>query len=135
MGIGGARPTPIDLRLLTGRTTKGKIPKESKERGAAGVRVRKEPLIPPARLTARQKKLWERYIDTAWWLTEHDTTKAYGWVTLQAQFNADPTSFNAAQFGQLRMAGSELGFDPLARARLGLDGKNTVDPDDEFFGR
>jgi phage terminase small subunit len=42
------------------------------------------------------------------------------WCNLQAELEAAPDRMLAARIGQLRALGSDLGFDPASRARLGV---------------
>lgn len=127
MAIRGARPKPVALKAVTGNPGKRDLP------GAGDYEVRREPLEAPESLTDEQRKLWSRYIDTAWWLTEHDATAAYIWVCLQAEFQQDPAGMTAARISNLRSAASEIGLGPSARARLALEGAGKQDPADGFF--
>lgn len=127
MATRGRKPKSNVVKLVTGNPGKRKLP----DRGDA--EVREGPLKPPKRLTKSQKALWTRFIDKAWWLTDHDAMKAYIWCVLQDEFQQAPGEMTAAQLGQLRMFGSELGFDPAARARMGVSAKPPDDPADKFF--
>lgn len=74
------------------------------------------------------------YIATAWWLSSHDAPKAHAWVAMHAEFERSPSKMTAARIAQLRVLGSELGFDPGARARLGgSSGKKPKKPNDKYF--
>ena len=82
------------------------------------IEYREGDLEPPKKLTKAQRVLWDRFVNTARWLTDHDTPKAYMWVCLQARYNAKPNDATAAMIGQIRALSSELGFDPGARIRI-----------------
>jgi hypothetical protein len=77
--------------------------------------------LPPMKLTGRPAELWRRFIRPAWWLTSADGPKAWLWCEMQAEAEADVRGMTAARIGQLRCLGSELGFDPTSRARIGAD--------------
>jgi hypothetical protein len=82
---------------------------------------------PPKPLQGRPLALWRRFITPAWWLSEFDAPKAWLWVHLQAEAEMDPAQMTAARIAQLRALGSELGFDPASRTRLGGDPRNPKD--------
>ncbi|MEM7002016.1 MAG: hypothetical protein AAF529_14605 [Pseudomonadota bacterium] len=88
---------------------------------------RETKLIPHAELTKGQQALWDRFIETAWWLTEHDEPTAYAWVKLQHEHDLDPLNFNAARIGQMRTLASELGFTPASRASITAGKENPAD--------
>ena len=127
MAVVGAKPKPTALKVVTGNPGKRNLPESS------GVEPRTEPIKPPEELDLRQQLLWERYIDPAWWLTEHDAPIAYVWVCLQAEFQSCPAEMTAARISNLRSAASEIGLGPSARARLALEGAGKSDPEDGFF--
>lgn len=125
MAIRGAKPKPPGLKLVTGNPGRRPIPEGEAE-------TREHPLEPPKKLTVAQKRLWDRFIDTAWWLGEHDVAKAFMWVALQAEFERSPAKMVTSRISTLRALGSELGLDPAARTRMAGDGKKE-DPADKFF--
>ena len=125
MAITGARKKPSALKLVTNH--RQPIPED------ADFPVRDVPLDPPKKLTKPQVELWDRYINTAWWLGTHDEQKAYMWVCLQSEFNRKPAEMNSARITQLRMLGTELGFDPCARARMGTEKRGKKNQADKFF--
>ncbi len=127
MAIRGAKPKPPVLKLVTGNP--GHRPLEQ----GAEIEVRESPLQPPKKLTKGQRVLWDRFIDTAWWLTDHDVPKAYMWVCLQAAHDKAPAKMISARIGQLRVLGNELGLDPSARGRMGVANGQSRDPADKFF--
>lgn len=125
MAIVGRKPKPPGLKMVQGNPGRRPLPE-------ADIDMREGALAPPAELSDRQKALWSRYIDTAWWLEDYDAPKAYIWVCLQIQFQDDPEGLSAARIANLRAVGSELGLDPSARARMSGP-KGGEDPTDEFF--
>ena len=127
MAVRGRKPKPPALKVVTGNPGKRPLPEGGE------VKIREGELTPPRKLTKAQQSLWTRYINTAWWLTEHDAPKAYMWVALEAQFERAPTKMVAAMIGQLRSLGSELGLDPAARTRMAGASAKKKDPTDEFF--
>ena len=91
----------------------------------------------PPGLRGKAAQLWDSRIAKAFWLTWADSEKAGMWCMLQAEFYASKGTMIAARIGQLRALGSELGFDPASRARIGSDAKpkETKDPTAEFLSR
>lgn len=79
-------------------------------------------LTPHVELTSRESELWGEYIKTAMWLTHFDRPKAYIWCSLMARFEEAPAMFNASSLAQLRILGSDLGFDPGSRLRASPGG-------------
>lgn len=128
MAVAGRKPKPAALKLVTGNPGKRPIPDEAPE-----IDIRESPLQPHRKLTAAQRRLWDRFINTAWWLSDHDAPKAYMWVCLQSEFDKKPSDMNANRITQLRTLGSELGLDPSIRSRLGVSGGKKKDPADKFF--
>lgn len=126
MAIRGQKPKPNALKLVTGNP--GKRPIDPAE-----VEVRESPLLPPKELTESEQRLWDRFIDSAWWLSDHDSAKAYMWVSLESEFEECPREMNSARIGQLRSLGSELGFDPSARARMPSGEPKNNDPAEKYF--
>ena len=127
MATRGRKPQATVVKLVTGNPGNRPIPEG-------------EPLPDgrpecPKSLTGRARRYWEQYIDKAFWLTFADTQKAVMWCHLAAEFERDPERMIAARIGQLRALGSELGFDPASRARLGsTDGSvKKKDPAAQYF--
>jgi hypothetical protein len=124
----GRKPTATVVKLVTGNPGRRPLPK--------GEPMPTGRLTPPTTLSGRPLALWRRYISKAWWLASPDGPKAWLWCQLQAQAENDPAAFTAAKIAQLRAIGSELGFDPGSRARLGADKQppgGRSDPADRFF--
>lgn len=134
MAIRGAKPKSAALRIVEGNRGKRPIPGAESSDEPAAPAAREEPLEPPKKLTKVQQALWERFIDSAWWLTDHDVPKAFMWVCLQAEYNRSPAKMIASRIAQLRVVGTELGLDPSARARMGTaGGKKKNDPTEKYF--
>lgn len=126
MATVGAKATPASLKLLKGNPGKRPV-KQSK------VIIRQGALIPPFPLTETQQKIWTRYIDGAWWLTEADTPKAFAWTLLQDELGVARETMSVTRMTQWRTLGSELGFDPTSRARMNVAEQETDDPNDGLF--
>ena len=129
MAIAGRKPKHSYLKAVTGNP--GKRAPDVVD--SVEIEVRETPLDPPKKLTKVQQRLWDRYIQPAWWLNEFDTTKAHIWVCLQAEYMRKPNDMPTARIAQLRIMGSELGFDPGSRARLSVEGGKEKDPNGKFF--
>ena len=111
MAIRGRKPNATIIQLATGR--RGRLQRTDAEPMPQG---RPSPPVP---LTGRPAALWRRYVARAPWLTAADGPKAFAWCHLTAEFEEDPRAMLSARIAQLRALGSELGFDPASRARLG----------------
>lgn len=141
MAVGGRKPKPAALRVVTGNPGRRAIPgvtPDPDNPGLPEVDPREDDLVPPKKLTIVQQRLWDRYINSAWWLTEHDVPKAFMWCALEAEFERSPGKMVSSRIGQLRALGSELGLDPSSRTRLAAYGsgakkKKKGDPAEEFF--
>ena len=129
MAVRGNKAKPAALKLVTGNPGRRPIQPEA----VGDIEMREEALVPPRKLTKMQQERWSRYIDPAWWLTEHDAPKAYMWVCLQVEFEDSPSDMNSARIAQLRVLGSELGFDPSSRARMPAANGKKKDPADAYF--
>jgi hypothetical protein len=115
----GQKPQPTALRLIKGNPGKRPLPaSELMPTGRA---------TPPTLLDGRPADLGAALIEPAWWLTSADSQKAFMWCHLAAEFEADPPAMVASRIAQLRALGSELGFDPAARARLGAAAEPPAD--------
>jgi len=126
MAIRGRKPKPVALHVVGGtlNTTRHAAAQNAPDAGGSSVR--------PAKLKKREGELWDQYIETAFWLSSHDSAKAHQWCVLFAQWEKKPAEMTAAYFGQLRSLGSELGLDPASRMRMGGSGKAKKSKD-EFF--
>ncbi|MFI4973924.1 MAG: hypothetical protein ACHP84_05225 [Caulobacterales bacterium] len=108
----GRKPTPTVIKLALGNPGKRRLPVD--EPMPEG-KVEK-----PRNLRGKASEIWDRVIARAFWLTWADLPKAIVWCHLQAEFERRPGKMVASRFGLLRALGSDLGFDPAARARLGV---------------
>jgi hypothetical protein len=77
-------------------------------------------LAKPRGLSGRAAKLWDEHIARCHWLTWADGPKARLWCRLQAEADQSTKNMTSSRIAQLRALGSELGFDPPSRARLGM---------------
>ncbi len=125
----GKKPTRSDLKVVRGNPGRRSVEPR------AAPDVRETPLEPPKKLTRPQRVLWVRYVNSAWWLTDFDTPKAYLWVCLQAEYLRSPAKMLAARLTQLRLLGTELGFDPAARSRVGAGAGAGALPEEDFSAR
>lgn len=122
---------PAAIKLLQGNPSKKPLPGTVKDGQPV---LRDGPLEPPIELTEMQSRLWKRFVDPAWWLSEFDAPKAFIWVSLMAEYLEAPRDMAAPRISNLRVAGAELGFDPQARARAGLKMEpETKDPAEKYF--
>lgn len=123
MAIGGRRPTPTILRVITGNPGAHPIPEDEPQPDG--------PVERPAKMKKTVAALWDKFIARAFWLTWADSPKALMWCHLQAEYEKSPTKMIASRIAQLRALGSELGLDPTARRRMGAgqsNGKQKKDP-------
>lgn len=128
MAVAGRKPKPVALKVVQGNPGRRPLPEATTD-----VLMRESPLEPPKKLTKAQRVLWDRFINTAWWLSDHDVPMAYMWVCLQSEHDKAPKDMIAARIAQLRALGSELGLARAARDRLGITGGKKQDPADKFF--
>lgn len=113
MGTRGQRPTPTVLRLVTGNPGKRPIPEnEPMPQG--------KPVMPKW-MKGRGAALWVDVLAIAFWLTDADSYKLAAWCDQEADFEkpSKRKEWTAADRREHRAAGSELGLDPSARARMG----------------
>jgi hypothetical protein len=118
MAVRGRKPSATILRLATGNPGRRPLPQGEPEPGG--------PIERPTGLGGMPGALWDRFIGLAFWLTWADGSKALMWCHLQAEFERGPEKMIASRIAQLRALGSELGFDPSSRARLGIKGSAAV---------
>lgn len=124
----GAKPKPTHLKVVTGNPGKKSLPDNGAE-----IAIRETPLEPLKKLTVVEQRLWDRFINPAWWLTDFDVPKAQTWVCLKAEFLRSPKKMIASRVSQVRILENELGMDPGERARLGVADGKEKDKIDEFF--
>jgi hypothetical protein len=126
MAIRGRKPKATAIRKVLGNPSGRPYPSNEPKPAAGCVK-------PPQPLKGRPLALWRKFIVPAWWLTDFDAPKGWLWVHLHAEAEKDPAAMTAARISQLRALGSELGFDPASRTRMGGDKRIAGDPLDEFF--
>jgi phage terminase small subunit len=128
MATRGARPKPTLLRVIQGNPGHRRIPlSEPMPSGKP---------VPPHWLDGRTAELWHEVVAFAFWLTEADSYKLASWCDRQAEFERAREVWTAADRREHRSAGSELGFDPTSRARMGSAADPPSAPDDpagEYF--
>jgi hypothetical protein len=126
MAIRGRKPKPAHLRLVGGNAGKRPIA------ATAGVQQigNLGPAIKPRGMRGRASQLWDTTIVRATWLEWPDSEKAALWCYLHAEFIASKGKMISARIAQLRALGSELGFDPASRQRLGVQA-NPPNPGDD----
>lgn len=129
MGVRGSKPKPPELKLVTGNPGHRPILGQDAE-----IEMREAPLEPPKKLTKVQQQHWDRFINPAWWLRDHDVPKAYTWICLWCEFLKRPSDMNSARVAQMRMHANDLGLDPGERARMGVSDGARKDPTDDYFG-
>lgn len=113
MAIGGQRPKPTLLKLVTGNPGNRPLPVgEPMPQGKPGR---------PEWLQGRGSELWDEVMIFAFWLTDADSYKLAAWCERQAEFERPlkRKKWKAADRREHRSAGSELGLDPTSRARMG----------------
>ena len=73
----------------------------------------------PSNLSKEHRDIWSRYITPSFWLTRADEPKCIMFTYLMREYLNDPDNMPVTRIKQLRFLGSELGFDPPSRARMG----------------
>ena len=128
MATRGRKPKPTKLHVIDGTYRADRHAVRAGEPESTDTPKR------PAKLTKREALLWKERIETASWLGVHDSEKAAAWVFMTVRLEKAKFDVQASTFAQWRALGSELGFDPSSRARLGgfTDGGSAYPPD-EFF--
>lgn len=127
MAIRGRKPVPTHLKLVRGNPGRRPLPRSEPMPGGVPVR--------PAWLSGRGAELWAEVLRFGFWLTRADGYKLAAWCERQADFE-DPEErrkWRAADRREHRAAGSELGFDPTARARIGAPPPAAKDESARFF--
>lgn len=128
MAIRGQRPKPTVLRLVGGNAGRRPLPANDPMPEGAPIK--------PKGLRGVASQLWDERIAKAFWLTWADSEKAELWCHLAAELKKSKGKTIAARIAQFRSLGSELGFDPASRARIGGNAKpkESKDPAAEFLG-
>lgn len=127
---GGQRPKPTLLRVVQGNPGKRTLPEgEPMPDGA--------PVKPRWLRRQRAIQLWDEVLGFAFWLTVADSYKLAAWCDRQADFEMVKSrkEWTAADRREHRSLGSELGFDPTSRARMGSNtgGRQKKDIADKYF--
>lgn len=115
----GRRPKPSAVKALAGNPGGRPLPKN--EPRPIGLVER------PAKLSAGAEIVWKARIVRAHWLTWADSEKAEMYCELISEYRQDKPAFPASKLAQIRNLGSELGFDPGSRARIGANLRGMVD--------
>jgi hypothetical protein len=129
----GRKPTATVIKLATGNPGRRPLPKDEPIPVGA---IRK-----PKGMRGLPSDLWDEFIANMHWLSWVDGPKARLWCYLEADVRLKPEGTTPAAVAQLRALGSELGFDPGSRARLGMAGMRSPDAkqketvESEFFDR
>lgn len=129
MAVGGQRPKAAVLRLVDGTKAAPTLPKDSP--------IAEGRPVPPAWLKGRALELWHHYLPMLFWLAGPDAPKFSEWCEDRAEYEkCGRKDWPTARRAEHRKLGSELGFDPTARARMsgsgGAGGK--ADEGESFFG-
>ncbi len=112
----GRRPKPLALHVVEGTF------RRHRHGDLDAVVVADLEIDPPKRLPRKRlRELWDRYIRTAFWLTDHDGPSAYMWVVLQEEFEKNPNMI-ASRIAQLRGLGAELGLSYRNKAQTRPEG-------------
>ncbi|KKM58429.1 hypothetical protein LCGC14_1549320 [marine sediment metagenome] len=128
MAARGPKPTATVVKLVTNKPGHRPLPKdEPRPQGPLG----KCDLY--IRLKGRARTLWRVASGMAWWLGDVDGFKLGVWCSLQAEYERAPERATPAFVGQLRVLGSELGFDVAARTKMGCHGKTAPATKDTYF--
>lgn len=128
MATRGRKPKPTKLHVIAGTY------RADRHSARAGEPESTDTPKRPPKLTKREALLWEERIETASWLGVHDSEKAIAWVFMTVRLEKAKFDVQASTLAQWRALGSELGFDPAARARLGgVSDGGSDDPADKFF--
>jgi hypothetical protein len=122
MAFRGNKPKPTELHVLENTTNVTRAKKRIGEPISPGGPVA------PNNLSDAESALWNQFVVTAFWLHLHDSSKAFMWVSMQAEFEENPREMLSARIGQLRILGSELGLDPGSRSRMGATNPTVKDP-------
>jgi hypothetical protein len=129
MAIRGARPTATVVKLATGNPGGRKLPIDEPTPGG-------EPVMPRWLRRQRSIALWDEVLGFAYWLTVADSYKLAMWCDRQADFERSRKKWTVSDRREHRTLGSELGFDPSSRTRMGspnAKSKQQQDPAAKYF--
>ncbi len=86
------------------------------------------------RRDARAARIWREALRTLPWLQRTDKYCFALWVSLQAEFEENPTGMMAARMSILRLLAGDLGLTAAGRARLGFTAASPTGPSkDKYF--
>lgn len=127
MAVGGQKAKPRHLKLIDGNPGCRPIQDEPE---ATGV-----PVMPHWLTDKRAIAIWHDVMTFAHWLSKAESYKLASWCDRQADFERDRKEWSASDRREHRTAGSELGFDPMSRARMGssTNGQKQADPAEKYF--
>jgi phage terminase small subunit len=129
MATRGTKPKPTHLRIIEGNREHRALPVNEPKVGNKPEK--------PLYLKGRAAALWDEVLTFAFWLTFADSYKLAAWCESQAEFEVfrKRKMWSVAMRREHRSAGSELGFDPSSRTRLGNDpiGNRSEDPAEKYF--
>lgn len=127
----GRRPTPTELKLVTGNP--GKRPLNDQEPKPEGEVKR------PSFVKGRAARVWNQYaagLIAAGVLTAWDVDMFGAWCCLMAEFQKDPDAFTASKISQMRALASSFGLTAADRSRIRVSPeKQSVDPAEKYFKR
>jgi phage terminase small subunit len=113
MAVTGCKPKDPDLKRITGNPRNRPLPDPATYPRPGGAPEK------PTDLSREASAIWDQFIRRAFWLSWAETAKCEMWCDLYAEYRKNRRAMNAARIAQFRVLGSELGFDPGSRARLG----------------
>ena len=87
---------------------------------------------PPKKLPITQQRIWDDYIEPAWWLQQGDALLCYIFVNLMSEYIQSPKDMISTRIAELRRSMGELHLTSSERARLGIDVRQPS-PLDEYF--
>jgi phage terminase small subunit len=122
----GRKPKPTALKVLQGNP--GKRPLNKAEPKPVG------PVTRPTFMGGRAAELWDEYapkLIELGILTSVDAHMFAVWCSLMADFETDPTEFNANRISQMRALASSFGMDSSSRSRMVITPPKT-DTEDEW---
>lgn len=126
----GRKPKPTVLHIVENTVNATRHSHRANEPVPEGRPVR------PKWLKGRAAKIWDEYIVIGHWLTAAETPKFAVWCELTAETEGGVKHMENPRIAQWRALGSELGFDPASRTRLGGKSKETKkDPAEKYFSK
>lgn len=125
----GRKPKPTDLHVIAGTLDMSRHANRENEPRPAGKPEK------PKWLRGKGSRIWDELIGIGSWLTAAESLKLAAFCQMSVEVAGGIEDMTAARIAQWRALGSELGFDPSARARLGVKSTatKTADPAEKFF--